>query len=182
MSVVRKLSHSRKIECRGFERSDGLWDIEATLRDEKGFFIDTNDRKIPAGEPVHNMTLRLTLDKDFWVHACEVTMGATPYSVCPKIAASYRQLVGLQIGAGWTRKIRELFSGRKGCTHLMELLTPIATVAFQTIVDAYYRKGPLSDGEQVFRHMVNGCHALADDGEVVAGIWPKLAAPGQPGT
>ena len=181
MSVVRTLSHARSIECQGFERSDGLWDIEATLKDAKGFFIDTNDRQIPVGEPIHDMTLILTLDHHFRIQASEAIMNATPYSVCPRIAESYQQLVGLQIGAGWTRKVKELFSGKKGCTHLVELLTPIATVAFQTIVDAYYRKGPVSDAEQVFRHMVNGCHALADDGEVVAGIWPQLVAPGQTG-
>lgn len=175
MSVVRKRSHSRTIQCNGYERSDGLWDIEASLLDVKHFFIDTHDRQIDSGEPLHSMTLRVSLDNDFVIHESEATMDATPYEVCPKVAASYNKLVGLQIGAGWTRKTRELFSGTSGCTHLLELLTPIATVAFQTIVDGHYRKGNFKDAEHVYRHMVNGCHALADDGEVVPVVWSELA-------
>ena len=33
--VPRKLSHNRVIDCRGYERDDGLWDIEGHLTDVK---------------------------------------------------------------------------------------------------------------------------------------------------
>ena len=33
--VPRKLMHTRAIECNGYEREDGLWDIEAHLTDTK---------------------------------------------------------------------------------------------------------------------------------------------------
>ena len=31
----RKLMHTRAIDCKGYERADGLWDIEAHLVDTK---------------------------------------------------------------------------------------------------------------------------------------------------
>jgi hypothetical protein len=33
--VSRKLLHTRAIECHGYERDDGFWDIEAHLVDTK---------------------------------------------------------------------------------------------------------------------------------------------------
>ncbi|MFM2112911.1 MAG: hypothetical protein RLZZ271_1571, partial [Pseudomonadota bacterium] len=31
----RRLTHSRRIDCAGYRRDDGLWDIEITLIDTK---------------------------------------------------------------------------------------------------------------------------------------------------
>jgi hypothetical protein len=33
--VARKLLHVRSVECRGYLREDGLWDIEGSLKDVK---------------------------------------------------------------------------------------------------------------------------------------------------
>lgn len=176
MPVNRKLSHSRTIACNGYKRSDGLWDIEAYLTDKKGFFVDTQERKIKAGEALHAMSLCVTVDNDFLIHDVEAIMSSTPYKLCPAIAASYKKLVGLRIGAGWTKKIKTLFSGTQGCTHLLELLTPIATVAYQTVVDGHYRTGKFEEGEHIFRQMVNGCYALSENSDVVRIMWPQLAA------
>ena len=36
-SAPRQLMHNRAIECRGYEREDGLWDIEGHLVDTKTY-------------------------------------------------------------------------------------------------------------------------------------------------
>ena len=175
-AVERALSHSRSIECCGYKRSDGLWDIEAHLIDTKAFALTTPGRgQIEPGEALHRMTFRMTIDSEFLVYAVDLSMDKTPYLGCPSIVAAYQGLVGLRIGAGWTRKIRELFGGVKGCIHLVDLLTPMTNVAMQTVTDAHYRQHDVSENEQIFRGMVNSCHSLAAEGEVVAILWPELA-------
>ena len=42
-------------------------------------------------------------------------------------------LVGLTIGPGWKRKVQNAIGGAKGCTHITELMGPMATTAFQTL-------------------------------------------------
>ena len=41
-------------------------------------------------------------------------------------------MVGLRIAPGWVRQIKSRVGGVKGCTHLRELMSVLATVAFQT--------------------------------------------------
>ena len=57
--------HTRHVECRGYERDDGLWDIEGHLVDTKPYDMPNDDRvsgKIAAGEALHEMWIRLTVD------------------------------------------------------------------------------------------------------------------------
>ena len=68
-SVSRKQLHTREIKCIGYERDDGLWDIEGRITDTKTYSYDNEDRGIViSGSPVHDMTIRLTIDEDLLVH------------------------------------------------------------------------------------------------------------------
>ena len=52
----RRHIHTRKIECHGYLREDGLWDIEGTLIDLKTYSFDNIDRGgVVAGEPVSSL-------------------------------------------------------------------------------------------------------------------------------
>ena len=60
----RRLMHTRSIECEGFLRDDGLWEVEAWLRDTKPF-VQRADRfrgELKPGDPVHDIGLRLAID------------------------------------------------------------------------------------------------------------------------
>ena len=47
---------------------------------------------------------------------------------------AFQRLVGVKIGHGFTREVRARLGGREGCTHIVEMLQQVATVAFQTTV------------------------------------------------
>src|SRR5581483_2991 len=89
--------------------------------------------RIPAGEPVHDMWLRLTLDDKLKVHDVEAAVDRSPYPPCPHAVASLAVLKGHSIAPGWSLLVKKLLGGAKSCTHLMELLMPIATTAYQTM-------------------------------------------------
>ena len=130
----RELLHLRDIELRGWRRSDGLYDIEAHLLDTKAYtFSNHSSGEIPPGTPLHGMWLRLTIDEDMMVVACEAASDHTPYEVCPGAAPNFARLAGLRIGPGFNRAVAERVGGVQGCTHLRELLGQMATVAYQTL-------------------------------------------------
>jgi len=98
----RKLMHTRTIECRGFERDDGLWDIEAHLSDVKTTPHSRHHggRERKPGEPVHDMWLRVTIDLDMKIHEVEARTDEGPYPICGDITPNFRALAGLTIGPG----------------------------------------------------------------------------------
>ncbi|MCH7487559.1 MAG: DUF2889 domain-containing protein [Proteobacteria bacterium] len=165
----RKHIHTRDIRCHGYQREDGLWDIEATLVDTKTYSFDNDDRGgVSAGEPIHGMHIRLTVDEDLVVREAEAAVTASPFAICGDIAGSYRSLKGLVIGPGWIKSVTQRLGRIQGCTHLTGmLLGPLAVVAYQTVVVP--RKDSEQEGEPL---MLNTCHALASTSPVVERQWP----------
>ncbi|HUX26531.1 MAG TPA: DUF2889 domain-containing protein, partial [Burkholderiales bacterium] len=124
----RRHKHTRKISCEGYQREDGLWDIEARIVDTKPFAYHEPFRGLRTpGEAVHDMALRLTIDNDMVVRDIEVAMMSVPYGPCSSALPAFKRLIGKKIGAGWRRAVQECVGGTKGCTHLRELLLPAAT-------------------------------------------------------
>jgi hypothetical protein len=165
--AARKPVHTRAITCSSYARDDGLWDIEGHLTDVKAYpFKSVYRGEVKAGEPVHDMWLRLTVDSDFVIQDVEAVTDAGPYAACPAITPAFVALKGLKIEAGWNRKVRERVGGVKGCTHLVDLIRPMATVAFHTIrwSDSAPTKNRRAAKE---RPPLNTCHVWASDGELV---------------
>lgn len=169
----REKLHDRTIVLEGFRRADGLFDIEARLTDTKAYAFTNEDRgEVRPGEPLHGMLMRLTIDEDMRVVSCEANTEYGPYAICPAITPNFAALAGLRIGPGWMRAVKERVGGVKGCTHLVELLGPMATVAFQTLV-VLRRKRPVDPAKPP--SLLNTCHAYAADGPIVARRWPQFA-------
>lgn len=185
--ATRELVHDRTIVCRGWRRSDGHWDIEGHLVDTKSYAFPNEYRgQVEPGEPVHDMWLRLTVDIDLKVIRAEAATDAGPFPICPDITPRFAELAGIQIGAGWRRAVRERLGGAKGCTHLVELLGPLATTAYQTIFGEkarMRREAAAGDTDREAEadeapgsgppRLLNTCHAFAESSEVVRKIWPQ---------
>ena len=168
---TRKLIHRRQILCEAYERDDGLWDLEASLSDTKTYPIPNRDRgTIEAGDPIHGMWLCLTVDGAFEIRDVAVRMEKTPFALCPAIEPDYGRLVGVTIGPGWNRRVRELFGGTRGCTHIGEMLGRLGTVAMQAIYGRRRSGKPVDKTRKPW--VIDGCHAWAADGPVVRREFP----------
>lgn len=133
--VPREHLHTRTVTCQGFLRQDGLWDIEGRIVDVKTYAFDNEWRgHVPAGTPVHEMWIRLTIDDRMEIKAVAAATDHSPFKICPDILPNFQRLVGLKIGHGFTREVRARLGGPEGCTHIVEMLQQVATVAFQTTV------------------------------------------------
>lgn len=170
----REALHERRIECTGYRREDGLWDIEGHLVDTKTYdFESTFKGEMTAGTPVHEMWIRLTVDDALKVLAVETVTEAGPFPCCPDITPAFKALEGLTLGPGWSRKVRERVGGVRGCTHIVELLGPLATTAFQTMYSRAGREQMENKDKPTRRPLhIDTCHALRSDGEIVKQAWP----------
>ncbi len=188
--AAREPLHTRAITITGYQRTDGNFDIEAALTDTKTYsFPNDNRGTIEAGEPLHGMFLRLTVDAAMRVLAAEAATDYAPYAICPGAAPNFARLEGLTIGAGFIKAANQAVGGTLGCTHLRELLQQMATTAYQTIKPARAkqevdREQAQPNGEaldaRISRHfggapkIVDTCLAYASDGAIVRERWPHL--------
>ena len=169
-AVPREAVHKRQINCNGFVRADGLYDIEAELTDHKTYDFPSDFRgTVTPDLAVHHMVLRITINGDRVIQHAEAITITGPYAICPTANAVFDNLVGLQIGPGWRRKVQAAIGGRHGCTHITELLGPVATIAYQTLYGEEARQkrqsGTFSDQDkQASRsQLANSCVGYADD-------------------
>lgn len=172
----RSLLHSRDIALRGFQRDDGLFDVEAHLTDTKTYPLANQHRGgIPAGEPLHGMWMRLTVNEDMEIVRCEASTDFAPYGVCPQAAPNFARLEGVRIGPGFGRAVKERVGGTVGCTHLRELLGQMATVAFQTLYPVRRRREQEARSASARSPLIGTCLAYAPDSPVVRERWPEAA-------
>ena len=169
-AVPREAVHKRQINCNGFVRADGLYDIEAELTDHKTYDFPSDFRgTVTPDLAVHHMVLRITIDRNRVIQHAEAITITGPYAICPTANAVFVNLIGLQIGPGWRRKVQAAIGGRNGCTHITELLGPVATITYQTLYGEEARQkrqsGTLSDQEkQASRsQLANSCVGYAND-------------------
>ncbi len=177
----RTLTHTRVVTCHGYERPDNLWDIEGRIVDTKPYAFPNKDRggEIKADEPLHDMSIRLTIDSELKVRDAEAVIDDSPYNYCQCVTPVVKQLIGLQIAPGWTIKSKSAMGSNRGCTHLTELLGPIATTAIQTIFSKKPRQDTKSarTTKKLSSSFIGSCHSYAPDSPVVKEYWPDQYRP-----
>ncbi len=173
--VERVRKHSRSITFEGFKRSDGLWDIEGRLVDikDQDFVMRSGTRK--SGDPIHDISVRVTIDTEMNVLDVVACSDATPFpGVCEQVLPDYRKIIGLNLFSGFLKSIKTLFGDIRGCTHLSELLMALPTAAMQSF------SGEIKHGEHEHGHghekkpfYLDRCHALSTDSDVVRDYFPR---------
>jgi DUF2889 family protein len=183
----KELVHTRQIICRGYRRKDGWWQIEASVADEKGQTVPFKSRpNVLAGELIHHLSLCVVIDDDYQIRDVAAKTMAAPWPVCTDVAADYRKLIGMRIGPGFTRAVREILGGSLGCTHLSDLLGQIGNTYMQASwPDRVARQRLNGDDPRQWPDtrtlsFVDGCYAWRKDGPVLAGEYPQLAGDDEP--
>jgi hypothetical protein len=182
--VPRRHRHRRAINVEAFERDDGLWDIEACVTDHKSRDVALASGIRPAGLPIHELWLRLTVDRELNIVDAESSSEWVPYpSHCEKINPAYRALIGLNLRRQFRRQAIERVGGLSGCTHLTELCAVLPTAAIQAFAgEVRQRQEPAAAQASVADSEVTAstppfqldrCHALRFDGAVVQQFYPR---------
>ncbi|MDB5861378.1 MAG: hypothetical protein JWQ76_5067 [Ramlibacter sp.] len=175
---------ARAIRCEGFRRDDGLWEVEAHLADTRSYEAPTPFRPtVAAGEPFHEMWLRLAFDEQREIREIEVAIDSHPFPECPSAVPNFQRLVGLRMGAGFGKEVQARVGGEAGCTHVLTLITNMATVAVQTL-GSQIRWNDRASAERVYGldkdgkpPVVGACRGYGRGGEMVRRIYPEFHRP-----
>ncbi len=171
--VEREELHFRRIDMRGWRRADGLYEVEGQVTDRKPHDFPAADgiKVILANEPIHNMGVRLVFDEHMLVHEVSAFITSAPFDECLTATGTLQVLKGLRLFGGWGKEVRRRLAGAKSCTHLMEILIPVASTAYQSLTMA--RRGRpevlAADGKPL---KADSCYDYAADRAVVMRRWP----------
>ena len=188
----RQLRHQRAIRAAAYEREDGLWDIDACLTDHKPRDVALAGGVRPNGLPIHELWLRITIDRGFNVVDAHASSDWVPYAGhCQRTNPAYRALIGLNLLHNFRRDAGRLLAGTAGCTHLTEMCAVLPTAAIQAFAgegrgSQAGRPGDASTGPDAAKtpsgsppagdkppFQLGRCHALRFDGEVVQQFYPR---------
>lgn len=180
----RQLKHRRSIDVRVYARGNGLWEVDAHLGDVK-----TRDARLAgevrhAGQPIHDMLLRLVVDEAFNIVEAGSETRAMPYpGHCDDHGDAYARLAGLNLLKDFRRAVRQRLGGLQGCTHLTEMTQVLPTAVVQAFAgEVLDTREDNASGQQPFQ--LDRCHALRTDGPVVQIHYPRwyraLPVPGTP--
>jgi hypothetical protein len=173
------LVHTRDYETKIYQISENELLVRGAVSDRKppGLYV-VND---PEALEIHQMQLELKVAlPKLEITSARVLFETHPHSKCPLIAADYGKLVGISIARGFTRQIRDLFGGPKGCTHTNALLQAMAPAVVQSVWSVSIR-GQRSAGEtqenltaEERERRIAGnmgtCHLWAEDGQHVSDV------------
>lgn len=175
----RTQHHTRKITSEGFEREDGLWDIEARMTDQKSYTFQNDWRgEVTPDQFLHDISMRLTLTSSFEIVDVEAAIDSSPFQLCPAVTENFKRLIGLSLTKGFRKQALLRLGGKQGCTHLNELLPVLATTAFQTLYPVLMRRQGKGFGDDAGEagkrpYLLNSCHIFSDEGELVEKRWPE---------
>ena len=173
------LIHTRRYDTRVYQLSDEELLVRGAVSDTKppGLYVVGD----PESMEIHQMQLELNVRLPaLEITSARVLFETHPHGHCPLIANDYEKLVGLSIARGFTREIRNLFGGPRGCTHVNALLQAMAPAVVQSTWSVSVRRGRLlgESGQAIspeerrrrLKGNVNTCHIWAEDGEHVAAL------------
>jgi len=169
----RQLKHRRTIDVQVYARGNGLWEVDAQLCDVK-----TRDAKLagglrPAGQPIHDMLLRLVVDERLNVVQAGSQTRSMPYpGHCDDHGDAYARLTGLNLLKGFRAALKERLGGVQGCTHLTELSQVLPTAVVQAFAgEVFDTRGDGASDKRPFQ--IDRCHALRSDAAAVQTFYPR---------
>jgi hypothetical protein len=174
-----ELIHTRGYEVRTYKMRDDMFILRGVVIDEKpaGLYVAED----PEVLWVHHMVVDLEVSFPmFVIEKVSVTFHERPHTHCTDIEPEYQKLVGLSIARGFNNKVKELFGGPRGCTHIGALLAAMAPVAIQSgwsmrmgVPREAENTNGMSTSEQrkrAYAINLNTCHMWDENGQMVSDI------------
>lgn len=174
-----ELIHTRRYDVRTYKLNDDRFLLRGVVCDEKPAGLYLADDPDPLW--MHHMIVDLEVTYPmFVIDKVRVEFRERPHTHCTDIEPTYQKLVGLSIARGFNAKVKELFGGPRGCTHIGALLAAMAPVAIQSgwsmrVGSALGTQPSTSAGSEEQRRRsyamnLNTCHIWDENGQMVADI------------
>jgi hypothetical protein len=170
--------HTRNIEVTTYDYDGQRVIVEGFLKDDR-----FQESRVITGETfpsgvIHHMGIRLLVNcSNLLIEDIDVELISVPREFCRETIGCLAPIKGLTITKGFTAKVKNLAGGKKGCTHLVELLLAMAPAAIQGYA-AYQSKKPAvfdpDRAKMILEFLINTCRAWREDGPLVEMFKTKL--------
>lgn len=187
-----ELLHDRTYQTRVYRKDGDHLLVRGAVTDTKpaGLYIVDDDAPLE----IHQMQVELVVALEGLVIVdAKVGFETHPQPACPGIAEHYRSLIGMSIARGYSRKVRELFGGPRGCAHTTALLQAMAPAVFQSLwsvrvsdrraegapagKDRAFNGRSSEDFDPTYGGNLNTCHIWDEHGTHVADIDAGVGLP-----
>jgi hypothetical protein len=127
-----KLGHNRDISFKTRRIADDRVKIVSELRDWR-----RNPQIWPRWKLIHHMKVELTIDPQMVIQDASFQTLSAPYRECRQYVVSAERLLGVSLSKGFTKKVNEIYGGVCGCSHILTLLTNVASAGRQGFAFTY---------------------------------------------
>lgn len=162
--------HERKIDISTYEGDSDTVIVEGILKDDWLFeSYRLGGERIPPGT-IHHMIVRIEVKgPQLVIEDIEVEMPTVPHEDCTQTLRCLETIKGTPIASGFTRKLKALAGGHKGCIHLLTLLTAMAPAAVQGAFSAKAREPINQDAgvQNTLKKFINTCWVWREDGPLM---------------
>jgi hypothetical protein len=172
------LIHTRRYEVRAFRMAADRLMLRGVVVDEKpaGLYLKGDVQPLW----LHHMIVELEIVyPTFLIEKAAATFHEHPHLECTHITDHYKNLEGMSIARGFNAKVKELFAGARGCTHITALLSAMAPVAIQAgwsmraVASSDVQVDAQKDHENRERQLagtINTCHMWDENGALAASV------------
>ncbi|MDC3237346.1 DUF2889 domain-containing protein [bacterium] len=115
--------HTRDISLATYPHTDSSVIVHGVLKDKryKKIFDITGDILEPG--VVHHLDVKLLIKPDpLTIEDAQAQMIKVPMPECSDTLDTVEELKGLEIRSGFSKTIRDIMGGKKGCAHLCQLI------------------------------------------------------------
>jgi len=115
--------HSRDIKLATYAHGESKIIVHGVLKDLRLVKLFDLTGKILEPGVIHHMDVKLLVKSDpLTIEQAEATMIQVPLEECRATLDTMGQLSGMEIKAGFSKKIQDLTGKKNGCTHLSQLI------------------------------------------------------------
>ncbi len=115
--------HTRDIRLATYPHTDSRVIVHGVLKDQR--YIRVFDVTGAVVEPgiIHHMDVKLLIKPEpLMIEDAQAQMIHVPMPECTTTLDTIEKLKGLEIKSGFSKNIRDIMGGKKGCTHLCQLI------------------------------------------------------------
>lgn len=166
------------IDTYPYGSEEGAVIVEGKLFEDRlqHYYLTTGEKRAPG--PLHHMILRILVKgPQLQIQDIEIEMNEIPREECAETAGFMEAVRGMKIGPGFTKEVRALLGGTKGCAHLVALLLTMAPATVQGFW-AYRARKPVSgefkSGGTLSKYLENTCYVWRSDGPMMERLRERL--------
>ncbi|MCK5685000.1 DUF2889 domain-containing protein [bacterium] len=161
--------HTRNISLATYPHTDSRVLIHGVLIDERHIKIfDITGNLLEPGI-VHHLDVKLLIKFDpLTIKKAQGTMIKVPMKECPDTLDTFEKLKGLTIKSGFSKNIHNIMGGKKGCTHICNLIVAMGQEIVQGwLTHKRQNKSPLPQSLETFsesNYIIDSCRMWTNHG------------------